>query len=174
MLTEKVKATILDAAKKLTGPEKRAFMAKVTEDYFDSSARKAETYLGWNRETIKKGQKERETGIVCLDNYQGRGRKKTEEKLPLLENDIESLVDNVSQADPKFQTTFAYTRMSARQVREALIEFKGYSNEDLPGRVTIGAILNRMGYSLKKTQKTKPLKKIPETDDIFALSSRSK
>jgi hypothetical protein len=45
-LEEKVKSTLKDAAKKLTGPKKRAFMAKVTEDYFDGSARKAETYLG--------------------------------------------------------------------------------------------------------------------------------
>jgi hypothetical protein len=44
-LEEKVKSTLKDAAKKLTGPKKRAFMAKVTEDYFDGSARKAETYL---------------------------------------------------------------------------------------------------------------------------------
>jgi hypothetical protein len=45
-LAEKVKSTLKDAAKKLTGPKKRAFMAKVPEDYFDGSARKAETYLG--------------------------------------------------------------------------------------------------------------------------------
>ena len=168
MLTEKVKATILDAAKKLTGVKKRAFMAQVTEDYFDGSARKAEKNMGWSRKTVKKGQLEQETGIVCHDNYQGRGRKKSEEKLPNLEEDIKSLVEGESQADPKFQTMFAYTRVSARQVREALIEEKGYKDEELPGRVTIGAILNRMGYRLKKTQKTQPLKKIPETDEIFA------
>jgi hypothetical protein len=48
-LEEKVKSTLKDAARKLTGPKKRAFMAKVTEDYFDGSARKAETYLGAHR-----------------------------------------------------------------------------------------------------------------------------
>ena len=158
----------MDAAKKLTGVKKRAFMAQVTEDYFDGSARKAEKNMGWSRKTVKKGQLEQETGIVCHDNYQGRGRKKSEEKLPNLEEDIKSLVEGESQADPKFQTMFAYTRVSARQVREALIEEKGYKDEELPGRVTIGAILNRMGYRLKKTQKTQPLKKIPETDEIFA------
>jgi hypothetical protein len=47
MLTEEVKATFKDAAKKLTGYRKRDFMAKVTEDYFNGSARKAETVLGW-------------------------------------------------------------------------------------------------------------------------------
>ena len=41
-IDEKVKSALKDAAKKLTGPKKRAFMAKATEDYFDGSARKAE------------------------------------------------------------------------------------------------------------------------------------
>ncbi|NEP47198.1 MAG: ISAzo13 family transposase, partial [Okeania sp. SIO2H7] len=59
-------------------------------------------------------------------------------------------------------------KLTAKQVRMALIEEKGYKDEELPGRVTIGTILNRMGYRLKKTQKTKALKKIPETDEILA------
>jgi hypothetical protein len=37
-LTETVKATLKDAAQKLTGPRKRSFMAKVAEDYCDGSA----------------------------------------------------------------------------------------------------------------------------------------
>jgi hypothetical protein len=52
-------------------------------------------------------------------------------------------------------------------VREALIEEKDYRDEDLSSRQTIGTILNQLGYRLKKTQKTKPLKKIKETDAIF-------
>ncbi|MEH2257705.1 hypothetical protein [Nostoc sp.] len=48
MLTDTIKSTFKDAAQKLTGNRKQDFMAKVTEDYFDSSARIAETVLGWN------------------------------------------------------------------------------------------------------------------------------
>ena len=54
MLESKVKATIRDAASRLNGSEKRGFMARVTNDYFDGSARKAKTYLGWNANTVKK------------------------------------------------------------------------------------------------------------------------
>ncbi|ELP54201.1 MULTISPECIES: hypothetical protein [Microcystis] len=36
-LTEKIKSSLKDAAKKLTGFKKRAFMAQVTIDYFNSS-----------------------------------------------------------------------------------------------------------------------------------------
>ncbi len=103
MLTEKIKSTLKDAAKKLTGFKKRAFMAQVTIDYLNSSPRKAESQLGWSRAAIAVGLKELETGIVCVDNYQARGRKKTEELLPNLETDISDLIDNYSQADPKLQ-----------------------------------------------------------------------
>ena len=47
MLADQVKAILKDAAQKLTGSKKRAFMAQVAPDYFDSLARKTETYLGW-------------------------------------------------------------------------------------------------------------------------------
>ena len=106
MLTEKIKLTLKDAAKKLTGSKKRAFMAQATMDYWNSSPRKAETELGWSRKAIATGLKELETGIVCVDNYQGRGRKKTEELWPNLEADIRDLIDNYSQADPKFKSNF--------------------------------------------------------------------
>ncbi|MDJ0590126.1 MAG: hypothetical protein QNJ72_09055 [Pleurocapsa sp. MO_226.B13] len=153
MQTEKIKSTLKDAAKKLTGSKKRAFMAQVTIDYLNSSPRYAETQLGWSRKAVAIGIKELETGIVCVDNYQARGRKKTEELRPQLESDISDLVDNHSQADPKFKSTFSYTKISARAVREALISQKGYRAEELPCRQTIGDILNRMGYRLKKRKK---------------------
>lgn len=153
MLEEKIKSTLQDAARKLTGPKKRAFMAKATEDYFDGSARKAETYVGWNRRTVQLGLHERDTGITCVENYKARGRKKTETTLFNLETDIRELVDGHAQADPKFQSTFFYARLSARAVREELITEKGYEEESLPCRQTIGDILNRMGYRLKKHKK---------------------
>ena len=37
MLDAKLKSTLKEAVRKSTGPKKRAFIAKVTEDYFDGS-----------------------------------------------------------------------------------------------------------------------------------------
>jgi hypothetical protein len=156
MLSEPVKVTLKDAAKKLTGSRKRDFMAKVSEDYFNGSARKAETVFGWDRRSVQLGLQERRTGIVCVDNYQARGRRKSEEKLPELEADIRSLVDAQAQADPKFQSTFLYARISARAVRAALVSELNYPERELPTRQTIGEILNRMGYRLKKPKKLSP------------------
>jgi len=153
VFSELIQATIKDAAQKLTGHRRRDFIAKVSEDYFEGSARKTETHFGWNRETVQLGLHERRTGILCADNYGARGRHKSEQVLPSLEEDIRSLVDVQSQADPKFQSTFLYARISARAVRVALIEEKGYSDAELPSRQTIGDILNRLGYRLKKHKK---------------------
>ncbi len=167
MLTEKLIFLFKDTARKFTGPDKRAFMARVTQEYFEGSARKVESHLGWSRHTVSQGLKEVETGFVCLDNYSARGRKKTTEHLPMLEADIHDLVEGKSQVDPTFRSTLCYARISARAVRETLIQEKGYRDEDLPSRQTIGTILNQLGYRLKKTLKTKPVKKIKETDAIF-------
>ena len=128
-------------------------MAQVAQDYFQASTRKAESQLAWSRKAIATGLKELKTGITCLDNYRARGRKKTEEILINLEEDLKSLGSTYSQADPKFQSTFAYAKISARAVREALIAEKGDKDEELPCRQTIGDILNRMAYRLKKHKK---------------------
>jgi hypothetical protein len=58
--------------------------------------------------------------------------------------------------------------MTAKAVRRALIDQKGWTDEELPHVNTIGEILNRLGIKLRPVQKTKPLKKIEETDAIFA------
>ena len=48
-----------------------------------------------------------------------------------------------------------------------LIEEKGYRDEELPHPRTFQRLLNRLNYRLRRVQKTKPLKKIPETEAIF-------
>jgi len=150
VLTEQVKATFKDAARKLTGAKKRAFTAQVALDYFEGSARKTERALGWDRVSIQRGLNSLETGIPYQDNYSARGCKKTEDLNPQLAQDIRELVDGEAQADPKFQTPFRYLKVSAQSVRDQLILEKGYEDEALPCRQTIGDILNRMNYRLRK------------------------
>lgn len=166
-VTDRIKSLIKEAVKHMSGRHRRAYMAEVTLELLEGNARQAERVFGWGRGTVNKGLREQATGIVCADHYAGRGNRKTEAKCPQLEIDIRALVEPTSQADPKFQTRFAYTRITARAVRQALIEDKGYSEAELPCENTIGNILNRLDYRLKRVQKTKPLKKIPETDAIF-------
>jgi hypothetical protein len=156
ILADTVLATFKDASKKLTGYRKREFMAKVTQDYFDGSARKAESVMGWNRRSVQLGLHERRTGLRCVDNYQARGRHRSEQVLPDLEADIRSLVDTQAQADPKLKSSFLYARISARAVRKALVSEAGYCESELPSRQTTGEMLNRLGYRLKKHKKRNP------------------
>ena len=167
VLTDEVIASFKDAARKLTGPKRWAFQAQVTLDYLDGSIWKAERVFGWSHHTVALGLNELRTGMTCLGNFSARGNHKTEEKWPELEADIRTLAEPESQADPKFQSPFLYTRITAKAMRQALIDQKGWTDEELPHVNTIGVILNRLGYKLRRVQKTKPLKKIPPTDAIF-------
>ncbi|HJH30614.1 MAG TPA: ISAzo13 family transposase, partial [Methanosarcinaceae archaeon] len=166
-IAEDIKSIIKSAANKMSAANRREYIGEVTIKLLDSNARKAESEFGWGRETVKTGMAELITCIRCLNNFSARGNKKTEEKMPELVDDIRSIVNPKSQADPKFQTPFLYTRITAKTVRQTLIDEKGYTNDELPCENTMGNILKRMGYNLKRIQKTKPLKKIPETDEIF-------
>jgi hypothetical protein len=85
---------------------------------------------------------ELELGIVCLDAYALRGRKRSEEHLPNLLNHITAIVDGQSQADPQFRTVRLYTRLTATEVRRQLIAQFGYTDEELPTVETISTKLN--------------------------------
>ena len=124
----------------------------------DGNVRKAESVFGWGRETVSLGLKELESGYICYVEVHERGDKKTEVKLQNLEEDIRELVEPHAQADPKFRSPFAYTRITAKALREALIDGKGYTDEELPTERTINNIANRLGCKLRGVQKTKPIK----------------
>ncbi|QFS52863.1 Transposase [Nostoc sphaeroides CCNUC1] len=120
--------------------------------------RLAESELGWNRDTIRKGIRELESGITCVDNMSGKGRYKAEEHFPNLLEDIKNIVDSQSQIDPSFKSQRLYTRFSAAEVRKQLIEKYGYSDESLHTSETIRVKLNDLGYKLRRVKKVQPQK----------------
>jgi hypothetical protein len=170
VLTKQVIATIKSAAAKLTGFRRREYMAEVVLQYCDGSPRKAERWFGWGRDAIKTGLNEKRTGIRCVDNVKARGRRKTEEKTPQIAQEIQRIVDPHAQADPKFQTPFAYTRVTAEAVRDELLK-NDKLKDIVPGRQTVGEILNRMGYRLRRVVKTVPQKKFPRPTTSLPTST---
>jgi sulfur carrier protein ThiS len=76
--------------------------------------------------------------------------------------EIHRLVEPESQADPKFQTPLAYTRMTAKAVHEQLKANAVGKNQRVPAERTVHDILNRLGYRLRPVLKTKPQKKFPK------------
>jgi hypothetical protein len=150
---------LIDAVKALKGSQRRLFMAKTVKAMGRGGQVWALEHLGWCRDTIRKGMHELDSGMTCVDAFSARRRKPAEEHLPLLLDDIRSIVDGQCQADPKFQTDRLFIRISAAEVRRRLITKRGYTDAELPTQQTINAKLNMLGYRLTKVAKSRPQKK---------------
>ncbi len=156
------------AAQTLTGHKRRRYVAEVTRTLCAGNARRSEERFGWGRATAETGMCELASGIRCLENFTARRRRTWEERKPQLAADIRAIVEPKTQTDPELKSSRRYTNLSAKEVRQALLEQKGYRAEEVPAERTLRDILNRMNYRLKRIQKGKPLKKLPQTDAIFA------
>ena len=158
-LTASLKALFIETAQTLKGSARRRFLAGTVKELGHGGQRRAERELGWNRQTIRKALRELDTGLTCLDAVALRGRKRAEEHLPTLLDDIKALVDSQSQTDPQFRTNRLYTRLTAAEVRRQLIAQKGYTDAELPTERTIATKLNDLGYYPTKVAKTQPQKR---------------
>lgn len=145
----------------------RIVLASVAEEYGYGGGTFVAKELNVSRDTIRKDKNELKTGIRCEDTFNARGRKKVECYLHNIIDDIKDIVDSQSQTDPKFDSRRLFTRLTTKEVRKQLIEQKKYTDEELPTNQTLNNMLNKLGYNMKRTQKVKPLKKIPEPDAIF-------
>jgi len=161
-LTESVKEIILSASRKLAGFLRREFQAEMAIKYCDGKPRQAEQVFGWGREAVNTGLNELRSGIRCLERFSARGRQATEELIPDLVAQIHALVEPESQADPKFQTPLAYTRITAKAVHEQLAANAAENDTPIPAERTVSDILNRLGYRLRRVRKTEPKKKSPK------------
>ena len=161
-LTDTIKTLLITTAKALTGSARRLFMARTVKELGPGGQQRAARELGWGRMTIRKGMRELDSGIACIDAVGLRGRKRAEDHLPNLLTDIQALVDGQSQTDPQFRTNRLYTRLTAAEVRRQLIAQKGYTDAALPTAATISAKLNALGYYPQTVAKSRPQKKSPK------------
>jgi Rhodopirellula transposase DDE domain len=166
--TEGYETLIRSAARRLKGHARRLFQAEVADALCHGSPRAAERRFGFDRKAVATGQHEAQSGIRCVERFAARARLCAEVKDPQLGQAIRALVEPHTQADPEVQSARRYTNLSAREVLQALKVQKGYSDERLPSERSMRDILNRLGYRLKRIQKAKPLKKLKETDAVFA------
>jgi hypothetical protein len=158
---------IRKAARLLKGHTRRRFQAQVADALCQGSPRAAERRFGFDRNAVATGQHEARSGIRCVEDFAARARPRAEVKDPQLAQDIRALVEPHTQADPEVKSARRYTNLSSREVLQALKSQKGYSDDRLPGARTMRDILKRLGYRLRRIQKAKPLKKLPETDAVF-------
>jgi hypothetical protein len=150
------------AASKLLGASRRSFQAEMSLKYCGGSARLTETVFGWGRNNVELGLAEKRTGIICLGAQPAfGGAKRWEEQQPEAAAALLQLAEAHAQQDPTFQTTIAYTRLTAAQAIEQLRQ-QGFDGEQVPASSTMALILNRMGYRLRPVVKAKPQKKSPK------------
>ena len=155
------------AASKMTGATRRAFEAEMTLKYCGGNARQAESVFGWGRHTVELGLAERRTGILCVGAQSAfSGRPRWEDTHAQVAEALRQQAEAHAQQDPTFRTSLAYTRLTAKGALEGL-RAQGYRDDQLPAPATMAAVLNRLGFRLRKVVKAKPQKKLKETDAIF-------
>jgi len=160
------------AASKMSGAARRSFQAQMTLKYCDGNARLAERVFGWGRVNVEVGLAECRNGIVCTGAQSGlSGTKRWEDKQPEVAAALRELAEAHAQQDPTFETSIAYTRLTAVQALEQLRQ-QGFSSEHLPAPSTMSVILNRMGYRLKAVVKAKPQKNSPKQTPSLTTSKR--
>jgi len=171
-MTDATNQVLIETAHELHGYARRHFMARVVKELLHGNVRRAARELGWHRTTLRKALAEWEGQFCYIDRFFTRGRKPLETQQPTLLEDMRQIADAASQTDPTFHTTQLFTRLSAAAVRQQLLDQKGYTAATVPSEDTIRRKLNALGYRLRPVKKSQPLKKIPETDAIFAQLHR--
>jgi len=156
----------------LRGPDRRLFMASAAVQLGRGGPAYLHRELGWDRTTMRKGLRELEAGAVSPSAAHLRGRKPLESELATLEQDIRAIAENSVQTDPTFRTTQLYRRLTAREVRRRLVEDFGYAEELAPSERTLRRKLNALGFKPRRVAKSKPLRKIKQTNAIFEAVHR--
>jgi hypothetical protein len=145
-LTHEERVLYAETAQKLSGPDRRRFMALTAKHLGPGWQTVVTRVLGWCVDTVRKGLRELESKFPVVDDLSTRGRKLAEEHLPNLIADIRDIVDSQCQTDPRFQTQRLYRRISAPEVRRQLIERKNYTDTQLPCVRCLENKLNQLGY----------------------------
>jgi transposase len=132
----------------LNEKQKRLFLASEAIAYGRGGIAAVIRIAGVSRNTVKRGIGELKSGVKNDGKVRkrGGGPKYTEEKYPDVEDIIRKLVDGTTYGDPS--RVLSYTTESLRKL-EAELKEQGIS----VSYVTIGEILESMGYSKQQNKK---------------------
>jgi len=118
-------------ASTLKGTQRRQFMAQVVNIMGRGGPSFAEEVLGWNRGTIRKGQLEVRSGQAIEDRFHERGRRRAEEHLPDLLQDISSIMA-AAQSESSLPIPGSHRLLSAKEIHRRLISEFDYTDAELP------------------------------------------
>lgn len=111
-LLGKCKYILIESINKLKGSDKRKPLAQTAKEIGKGGQSIVASEFNVSRDTIRKGRYELESGFKIVNAHNAKGRKKIEEKLPKLMDDIKDIVDSQSQTDPNFKSTRLFTRLT--------------------------------------------------------------
>ncbi|MDP4188761.1 MAG: ISAzo13 family transposase [Bacteroidota bacterium] len=149
--------------------KKRLFVAAEAISLGEGGISIVSRATGVNRETISKGCKELESGMIGgiessvpegKIRAPGGGRKKSIDKDPTLVSDLESLIEPTIRGDP--ESPLRWTSKSSRKLAE---ELKKIGHKVTHARVA--DTLRMLGYSLQSNRKTIEGTSHPDRDQQF-------
>src|SRR5262245_65543380 len=97
-LTDSLKTLLIETAKSLKGSARRLFMARTVKELGPGGQQRAARALRWGRMTIRKGLHELDSGVICIDAFTRRGRKRADTHLHHLMKDTQAIVNRPIQA----------------------------------------------------------------------------
>ena len=126
----------------LDGRQRRLFAANEAVAYGRGGISLVSRVSGMSRTTITKAVEELNSGGTTGGRIRrgGGGRKLAETGYPDIEGDIREIIDGKTYGDP--MRVLSYTTGSLRKLQKELEKDRIFA-----GHVTIGKILNAMGYS---------------------------
>lgn len=135
---------------------KRIYLASEAEALGRGGAKEISKLFGIHQNTLTAGKKDLHSGEVLVsDNgksfgtrHKGAGRKTVQDSKPEVMDALDKLVDGNSFGDP--ENPLRWTTKSLRNLSDAL-KSQGIS----VGYVTVGKLLEEMGFSLQINQKMK-------------------
>jgi transposase len=132
----------------LNEKQKRLFLASEAITYGRGGIAEVIRISGVSRNTIKRGISELQSGVEYSNNVRkkGGGPKYKEEKYPDIENKIRMFIDGSTYGNP--ERVLSYTTESLRKIEMEL------KNQGITvSHVTVGEIIESMGYSKQVNQK---------------------
>ena len=114
------------ACSRLKGAFKRTFQAEVCLQLCGGVPRKAERGVGWSRDAVAKGLIERKLNPEQLAAVKSNNHRKqrSEDAHPQLAIDIRLIVEPHTHSDPELKSERVYTNLSAKEVRQALLDHR--------------------------------------------------
>jgi len=128
--------------------QKRLFLANEAVSYGYGGVSIVSKISGMSRTTITKAINELKSNkeFYGKTRHRGGGRKYVEANNPNIEDSIHKIIDNKTYGDPT--KVLSYTTESLRKIQDELEKDNIYI-----GHVTVGKILDAMGYSKQVNQK---------------------